>query len=61
MVLVGQLSTGLLTATKQSEKALKERNDALNRVVQKYREIYSHQAHRQITEDKEDKRRVVNM
>jgi hypothetical protein len=61
MVLAGQLSTELLTATKQSEKARKERNDTPNRVVQKYREIYSYQACRQIAEDEEDERRVVNI
>jgi hypothetical protein len=61
MVLVGQLSTELLTATKRSETAQKERNDAPNRVVQKYGEIYGHQARRQIAEDEEDERRVVNM
>jgi hypothetical protein len=61
MVLAGQLSTELLTATKRSETAQKERNDAPNRVVQKYGEIYGHQARRQIAEDEEDERRVVNM
>jgi hypothetical protein len=36
MILAGQLSTELLTATKRSEKDRKERNDPPNRVVQKY-------------------------
>jgi hypothetical protein len=61
MVHVGQLSTELLITIKRSEKARKERKDALNRVVQKYGEIYGHQARRQIAEDEEDERRVVNM
>jgi hypothetical protein len=61
MILAGQLSTELLTATKRSEKDRKERNDPPNRVVQKYGEIYGHQARRQIEEDEADERRVVNM
>ena len=43
------------------EKARKERNDKRDCIIQKYREIYSHQARHQITEDKEDKREVINM
>ena len=43
------------------EKARKERNEAPNKVVQKYGEIYGHQARRQIAEDEEDERRVINM
>jgi hypothetical protein len=50
-----------LAATIAKEKARKERNKAPNKVVQKYGEIYGYQAHRQIAEDEEDKRRVVNM
>jgi hypothetical protein len=50
-----------LAATKAREKARKEQNKAPNKIVQKYREIYSHQARKQITKDKKDKRKVVNI
>ena len=58
MVLIGQLSTEHLRATQSREKARKERNDAPNRVIQKYGEIYGHQARRQIAEAEEE---VINM
>ena len=32
-----------------------------NKVVQKYREIYGYQAHKQIEEDKEVEKKVINM
>jgi hypothetical protein len=61
MILVGQLAKEHLAATKAREKAWKERNKAPNKVVQKYGEIYGHQTRKQIVEDEEDKRRVVNI
>ena len=61
MVLAGQLSTEYLQATQAREKACKERNDKGGCIVQKYREIYGHQARRQIVEDEEDEREVINM
>ena len=61
MILAGQLSTELLAATKAKEKERKERNKAPNKVVQKYREIYGNIARRQIAEDEEEERRVINM
>ena len=61
IILAGQLSTELLAATKAKEKERKERNEAPNKVVQKYREIYGNITRRQIAEDKEKKRRVVNI
>jgi len=61
MVLAGQLSTEHLRATQSREKARRKRNDTPNRVVQKYGEIYGHQARRQIAEDEEEEREVINM
>ena len=50
-----------LAATKATEKAWKKRNEAPNKAVQKYGEIYGYQARRQIAEDEEDERKVINM
>jgi hypothetical protein len=61
MIVKGQLSTELLAANNAKEKERREQNRAPNKVVQKYREIYGYQAHRQIEEDKEDDKKVVNM
>ena len=61
MVIAGQLSTEYLRATQQREKARKERNNDNNKIVQKYGEIYSYQARRQIAEDEEEEREVINM
>jgi hypothetical protein len=61
IILAGQLAKEHLAATKAREKAQKERNKAPNKVVQKYREIYGHQARRQIADDEEDEGRVINM
>jgi hypothetical protein len=54
MVLRGQLSTELLTANNAKEEERKELNDALNKVVQKYGEVYGNVARRQIAADEED-------
>ena len=61
MILTRQLAKEHLAATKAREKARKERNEAPNKVVQKYGEIYGYQARRQIAEDEEDKGKVINM
>ena len=50
-----------MAANNAKEEERRARNDTPNKVVQKYREIYSHIARRQIAEDKEDDRIVVNM
>ena len=50
-----------LRATQSREKARRERNNIPNHVVQKYGEIYGHQARRQIAEDEEEEREVINM
>ena len=42
------------------EKARKERNNN-RKVIQKYGEIYSSTTRRQIAEDKEEEREVINM
>ena len=60
IVSTGQLSTEYLLATQAREQAHKERNEQQNKIVQKYGEIYGHQARRQITEDEEE-RQVINM
>jgi hypothetical protein len=61
MVSTGQLSTEYLLATQAREQARKERNEQQNKIVQKYGEIYGHQAQRQIAEDEEEERQVINM
>jgi hypothetical protein len=61
MVLSGQLSKEHLIAIQAREKARKERNGEPNKVVQKYGEIYGFQARRQIAEDEEEEREVINM
>jgi hypothetical protein len=60
MVIAGQLSTEYLRATQAQEKAQKERNNN-KRVVQKYGELYSNVARRQIVKDEEEEREVVNI
>ena len=60
MVTAGQLSTEYLRVTQAREKARKERNND-GRVVQKYGEIYGSAARRQIAEDEEEEREVINM
>ena len=45
----------------QREKACIERNEDHNKIVQKYGEIYSYQARRQIVEDEGEEREVINM
>ena len=59
--MAGQLSTEFLRIIQAQEKARIERNNQLNRVVQKYSKIYSYQARHQTTEDKEDKREIINI
>jgi histone acetyltransferase (RNA polymerase elongator complex component) len=44
-----------------TKAARKERKEASNKVVQKYKEIYKHQAQREIFLDEEDEKEVVNM
>ena len=61
LILEGRLSTELLVANKAKEAERKARNDVPNKVVQKYGEIYGHVARRQIVEDEEDEKRVVNI
>ena len=61
MILKGQLSTKLLAANNTKEEERRAWNDAPNNAVQKYGEIYSNVVYRQIAEDKEDERRIVNI
>jgi hypothetical protein len=61
MVYKGKLAQELLQATTAAGEAREARKKAGNKVVQKYGEIYSHQARRQIALDREDELRVVNM
>ena len=50
-----------MAANATASDARTKRKEARNTVVQKYGEIYGGVARRQIREDEEDKRRVVNM
>ena len=61
LVISGQLAQELLRANNAYAEKRKERKEGSNKVVQKYGEIYGHQARRQIEEDEEDEKRVVNM
>ena len=61
MILVGQLSTELLSVNNARQKAREERNNVPNKIVQKYGEIYGHVACRQIAVDEIEEDRVVNM
>ncbi len=61
MILTGQLSTELLLVNNARQTAREERNNVLNKIVQKYGEMYSHVAHRQIIADEIEEDRVVNM
>ena len=61
MILAGQLSTELLTVNNAKQKEREERNNAPNKVVQKYREIYRNVARRQIATDELAEDIVVNI
>jgi 3-phosphoglycerate kinase len=61
VILKGQLSTELLAANNAKEEERKARNNAPNKVVQKYREIYSYVARKQIKKDKREEQKVVNI
>ena len=55
MIIQGQLSTELLAVNIVKEKKRKERNKVSNKVVQRYRDIYGHQARKQIKRAKKTK------
>jgi hypothetical protein len=59
-MLRGALSTHRLFDLSLAAKRRKTRPDS-NKIVQKYSEIYRHQALRQIEESREDEAKVVNM
>ena len=61
MILAGQLSTELLTVNNAKQKEREDRNNAPNKVVQKYGEIYGHVARRQIAADEIEEDRVINI
>jgi hypothetical protein len=56
LVISGRLAQELLMANNAYAEQRKQRKEGSNKVVQKYSEIYRHQARRQIEEDKEDER-----
>jgi hypothetical protein len=60
-MLAGAFATNRVYDLSIAEAARKERKEASSKVVQKYREIYRHQAQREIFLNKEDKKEVVNM
>ena len=61
IILTGQLSTELLSVNNARQKEREERNNAPNKVVQKYGEIYGHIARRQIIADEMVEDRIVNI
>jgi hypothetical protein len=60
-ILKGTLSTHRLFDLSNAEAARKRRKEESGKVVQKYGEIYAYQARKQIEEDKEEEKQVVNM
>jgi hypothetical protein len=60
-VLAGALATNRVHDLTIAETARKERKEASGKVVQKYGEIYGHQARRDIFLDDEEEKEVVNM
>ena len=60
-MLARALATNKVHNLSITEAARKERKEASSKVVQKYGEIYGHQAWREIFLDKEDEKEVVNM
>jgi hypothetical protein len=61
LILQGQLATEMLKATNSAAARRQARKEGSSKIVQKYREIYGYQARRQIAEDEEDEKKVVNM
>ena len=60
-MLAGALATNRVHDLTIAEAARKERKEASGKVVQKYGEIYRHQARRDIFLDDEEEKEVVNM
>jgi hypothetical protein len=60
-MLAGALATNQVHDLTIAETARKERKEASGKVVQKYGEIYGHQAWRDIFLDNEEEKEVVNM
>jgi hypothetical protein len=60
-MLVGALTTNWVYDLTIAEAACKERKEPSGKVVQKYGEIYGHQAQRDIFLDDEEEKEVVNM
>jgi hypothetical protein len=60
-MLARALSTNRVHNLSITEAARKERKEASSKIVQKYGEIYGHQARREIALDEEDEKEVVNM
>jgi hypothetical protein len=60
-MLAGALATNRVHDLTIAEAARKERKEASGKVVQKYGEIYGHQARRDIFLDDEEEKEVVNM
>jgi hypothetical protein len=60
-MLARALSTNRVHDLLIAEAARKERKEASSKIVQKYSEIYSYQARREIALDEENKKEVVNI
>jgi hypothetical protein len=61
LILAGALTTNRIHDLSIAEAVCKERKEASSKVVQKYSEIYGHQARRDIALNEEDEKEVVNM
>ena len=60
-ILAGALATNRVYDLSIAEAARKERKEASGKVVQKYGEIYGHQAQREIALDEEDEKEVTSI
>jgi len=60
-MLARALTTNKVYNLSITKAACKERKEASSKVVQKYSEIYSYQAWREIALDKENEKKVVNI
>ena len=60
-ILAGGLATNRIHDLSIAEAARNARAEASSKIVQKYGEIYGHQARRDIALDEEDEKEVINV
>ena len=60
-MLAGALATNRIHDLSIAEAARQKRKEASGKIVQKYGEIYGHQARKDIAADEDDEKEVINM